>query len=118
MEYTNLADGASKTAFGLFGDFVFLFSAIPTENSKEIEIHAEKIYEEWGKRKIEFVDSEKIRLITVFFHDQLTEEENPLFIGHAGILLTDIQPTAPYFIFENGHLMEGYCPNPMDTSTP
>ena len=34
-----------------------------------------------------FRDSERIRLITVFFHDKPTEEESLLFVGHVGVLL-------------------------------
>ena len=53
--------------------------------------------EEWKARCVEFRASERIRLITVFFHDKPTEEESMLFIGHVGVLLTADDGTL-YFV--------------------
>ena len=44
-----------------------------------------------------FRDSERIRLITVFFHDKPTEEGSLLFVGHVGVLLCAEDGTL-YFI--------------------
>ena len=65
-----------------------LFSVIPTEGTKDVSVHAEKIQENWKERGIRFAESDRVSLITVWFHDQLSEDENELLIGHAGVLLT------------------------------
>ena len=65
-----------------------LFSVIPTEGTKDVSVHAAKIQENWKERGIRFDESDRVSLITVWFHDQLSEDENELLIGHAGVLLT------------------------------
>ncbi|MCM1544214.1 MAG: DUF4300 family protein [Ruminococcus sp.] len=67
--------------------FRILFSTIQTENTKDINIHAKKVSADWSEKGISFKDNDKMKLITVFFHDQFSADENVLFIGHAGILL-------------------------------
>ena len=52
---------------------------------------------QWRKRGVSSRDSERIRLITVFFHDKPTEEESLLFVGHVGVLLTAKDGTL-YFV--------------------
>ena len=52
---------------------------------------------EWKSRGISFRENERIRLITVFFHDKPTEEESILFVGHVGVLLTADDGTL-YFV--------------------
>ncbi|MDD6394578.1 MAG: DUF4300 family protein [Firmicutes bacterium] len=78
--------------------FGALFSGIPTENTQDISVHAEKIRTYWADKGISFSDDKKIRLISVFFHDQISEDENYLFIGHTGILLPDESSGKLYFI--------------------
>ncbi|MDD7390778.1 MAG: DUF4300 family protein [Lachnospiraceae bacterium] len=68
--------------------FCRLFSTIPAENTKDISMHVKTIQEDWKNRGIHFADNDKVSLITVWFHDRLSEDENELFIGHTGVLLT------------------------------
>lgn len=65
-----------------------LFSVIPTEGTEDVSVHAARIQEDWKERGIRFAESDRVSLITVWFHDQLSEEENELLIGHAGVLIT------------------------------
>ncbi len=67
--------------------FRVLFSAVPTVNTKERNVHVTNIREAWKERGITFKDAEGISLITVFLHDQLGENESELIIGHTGVLL-------------------------------
>lgn len=64
-------------------EFESLYSSIPTELTKDISIHLENIKEDWNKKEIEFSDSDKGSIISVFFHD----EDGYLFIGHMGVLI-------------------------------
>ena len=59
--------------------------------------YVQAVREEWKSRGISFRENERIRLITVFFHDKPTEEESILFVGHVGVLLTADDGTL-YFV--------------------
>lgn len=83
-------DSIKNTPIDLFDEnqtsnFFVLFSTVPTTLTKDYKVHVKNIQDEFKKRKIEFTDS-KIKLISVFFHEQ-EEENNYLFIGHIGVLL-------------------------------
>ena len=69
-------------------DFRALYSSMKAEDTTEIKRHVQTIQEEWASRGVAFWENERIRLITVFFHDKPTEEESLLFVGHVGVLLT------------------------------
>lgn len=64
--------------------FKSLFSFIPTENTKDISVHLNKVKDDWQSKDIKFLNSDKVSLISVFFH---FEEDSYLFIGHAGVLI-------------------------------
>lgn len=67
--------------------FYQFFSQISTEGTKDISVHAKKVQEDWKKRGISFKESDKLSLITVWFHDVWEDDDNELTIGHAGVLL-------------------------------
>ena len=69
-------------------DFRALYSSMKAEDTTEIRRHVQTVQEEWASRGVAFRENERIRLITVFFHDKPSEEESMLFVGHAGVLLT------------------------------
>ena len=69
-------------------DFRALYSSMKAEDTTEIRRHVQTVQEEWASRGVTFRENERIRLITVFFHDKPTEEDSLLFVGHAGVLLT------------------------------
>lgn len=64
--------------------FETLFSYVPTDNTKDITVHVDKVKKAWQDRDIEFSKDGKASLVSVFFH---AYEDNYLFIGHAGVLL-------------------------------
>ena len=78
-------------------DFCALYSSMKTEHTTEIKRHVQAVQEEWASRGVIFRETERIRLITVFFHDKPTEEESLLFVGHVGVLLTAEDGTL-YFV--------------------
>ena len=78
-------------------DFCALYSSMKTEHTTEIKRHVQAVQEEWASRGVIFRENERIRLITVFFHDKPTEEESLLFVGHVGVLLTAEDGTL-YFV--------------------
>ena len=78
-------------------DFRALYSSVKAEDTTEIRRHVQTIQEEWASRGVTFRENERIRLITVFFHDKPSEEESLLFVGHAGVLLTAEDGTL-YFV--------------------
>ena len=78
-------------------DFCALYSSMKTEHTTEIKRHVQAVQEEWASRGVIFRENERIRLITVFFHDKPTEEESLLFVGHVGVLLTAKDGTL-YFV--------------------
>ena len=78
-------------------DFRTLYASIRAEDTTDISRHVQTVQEAWRTRSVTFDENEKIRLITVFFHDKPTEEVSLLFVGHAGVLLT-ADDGALYFI--------------------
>lgn len=66
--------------------FLSFFSPVPTEATKNVKIHAEKVLAAWADRGISFTDSDQIRMINMFFHVE-DGEKNFLYAGHSGILL-------------------------------
>lgn len=78
-------------------DFRALYSAVRAEDTTDVQRHVQAVREEWKSRGISFRENERIRLITVFFHDKPTEEESILFVGHVGVLLTADDGTL-YFV--------------------
>ena len=69
-------------------DFRALYFSMKAEDTTEIRRHVQTVQEEWASRGVAFQENERIRLITVFFHDKPAEEESLLFVGHVGVLLT------------------------------
>lgn len=67
--------------------FCALFSVVPTENTKDITVHAEKIIEDFKSRGISFKENDNMSLITMWQHNQWSENENELFVGHTGVLI-------------------------------
>ena len=63
------------------------FKARDEQNECGIGDRVEIMQAQWRKRGVSFRDSERIRLITVFFHDKPSEEGSLLFVGHVGVLL-------------------------------
>ena len=78
-------------------DFRALYSSMKAEDTTEIRRHVQTVQEEWASRGVTFRENERIRLITVFFHDKPSEEESLLFVGHVGVLLTAEDGTL-YFV--------------------
>ena len=78
-------------------DFRALYSSMKAEDTTEIKRHVQTVQEEWASRGVAFRENERIRLITVFFHDKPTEEGSLLFVGHVGVLLTAEDGTL-YFV--------------------
>ena len=78
-------------------DFRALYSAMRAEDTTDVQHHVQAVREEWKSRGISFRENERIRLVTVFFHDKPTEEESILFVGHVGVLLTADDGTL-YFV--------------------
>lgn len=69
--------------------FLRLFSVVPTTNTTDTGAHMDHVIRDWEQRGIHFADNERISLITVWFHNQWSPDENELFIGHAGTLVGD-----------------------------
>lgn len=80
------ADDSALMGGGMDG-FRALFSSIPTENTKDTAVHIQKIQEDWAQRGISFPENNTLTLVTVWFHNQWSETENELFVGHTGILI-------------------------------
>lgn len=77
--------------------FLALFSTIQGENTDDSARQAKLVQDEWQRRGITFDDTLSMRLITVFFHNQYSETENKLTIGHAGVLF-DCGSEGLYFV--------------------
>lgn len=66
--------------------FSILFSTVPTNDSSDPAEQADTWLKDWQERGITFTDDPKVRMISVVFHE-IMSDESYLFIGHAGLLL-------------------------------
>ena len=89
MDLSSLEEdpSAMEVVDGDLERFKILYSAVPTEGTKDIEVHVTKVREAWEKKGIKFKSNEKASLITVWIHDQLDGDN--LFVGHAGVLFEE-----------------------------
>ncbi len=71
--------------FTLFKNF---YAEIPTKNISDTKEHINVALKCFDDRQIRFKDNKKVSLISMFFHSNIDENENTLFIGHTGLLLT------------------------------
>lgn len=87
LEFDMAALEEDGTAFpGSERKFLSFYTPVPTEASKDISLHAEKVRRAWEQRGIVFGENHGMTMINVFFHMQ-EGERNLLYVGHAGILL-------------------------------
>ena len=79
------------------GDTPAFSPVLPTGwKALRMNFYLKAIQQEWKRRGLSFVEDDKIRLISVVLHDQFSETDNSLMIGHVGVML----PTsdAVYFV--------------------
>ena len=76
--------------------FCALFAPVNAADSTEVEAQVKALQESWTARGIAFADS-KASMISVVFHDKFSDEDNTLFFGHVGVLLSAEDGTL-YFI--------------------
>ena len=76
--------------------FCALFAPVNAADSTEVEAQLKALQEGWAARGIAFADS-KASMISVVFHDKFSDEDNTLFIGHVGVLLS-AEDGSLYFI--------------------
>ena len=87
MEFDLMALDGDPSAFpGKERQFLSVFSPVPTEATRNTEIHAENVLNAWADRGVSFDDQKKMTMINMFFHMQ-EGETNLLYVGHSGILL-------------------------------
>ena len=67
--------------------FCALFAPVNAVDSTEVEAQVKALQEGWAARGIAFTDS-RASMISVVFHDKFSDEDNTLFIGHVGVLLS------------------------------
>ena len=96
MDYETLDSDPESLCGDERQKFDALFAPVKTTNTTDIPTHLKTIQQEWKKRGLSFVDDDKIRLVSVVLHDQFSETDNSLMIGHVGVML----PTsdAVYFV--------------------
>ena len=87
-------ESLKNVPFKLFSEtekdkFVNLFSEIPTKATKDVKIHVENVKNIWKERGVKFDKNSKVSMISVFFHFNDEPEENILFIGHVGVLVSE-----------------------------
>lgn len=68
-------------------EFFSLYSHIPTENSKDIQVHLNRVKENWKEKGITFKNEDKATMISVFFNFEDEQGASSLFIGHIGVLI-------------------------------
>lgn len=69
--------------------FKQLFAAIPTDLSKDVSLHLQKVKKARGELGIHFAKKSDLSpsLISVWMHSSFSPEETFVFIGHVGVLI-------------------------------
>lgn len=70
------------------GKFERLFAEVPAADTKDTSVQCEQVQKAWKERGISFADG-KASIVTVWLHSKLTPEENILFPGHVGVLVSE-----------------------------
>lgn len=87
MDKDSLEADSSALINSDLDSFLRFYSTVPTENTKDEKRHAETLKQSFKDRGIKFNSPETISDVTVWFHNQWSEDENELFCGHTGILI-------------------------------
>ncbi len=66
--------------------FETLYSTLNTSYTTDVDTHIKKQKKAWKQNEVK-ISGTKASLITVVFHSSFGENENELFIGHAGVLM-------------------------------
>ena len=61
---------------------------MPAADTKDTSVQCEQVQKAWKERGISFADG-KASIVTVWLHSKLTPEENILFPGHVGVLVSE-----------------------------
>ena len=97
--FTDLATIAADPTV-LFGDgtakFCALFAPIDAADSTRTEDQVQALQKGWNSRGITFASS-KAHLICVVFHDQFSDTDTTLSLGHAGVFLPAEDDTLYFF---------------------
>jgi len=80
------ADSSALFKEGDMERFKTLYSTYAAENTKSVKKHVSTVQKAWKKAGITFHESPGVSLISIYFHDQFSEDENELAIGHTGVL--------------------------------
>ena len=67
-----------------FREFRSLYSAVPTEDTQDPEVHVANVKKSWEEKQISFAGDAK--LISVYFHEN-EDGDSFLFIGHVGVMV-------------------------------
>lgn len=70
--------------------FKIIFGAVATENITDTTVHIAKVQDYWRQQGVVF-SNPKVKMISVWFHDQLDQAATKLFIGHVGVLVPEQQ---------------------------
>lgn len=77
--------------------FLALYSIIEGGNTNDSSRQAELVLQAWDERGVHFEENLPMSMISVFFHNQYSETENELLLGHTGILF-DTKANGLYFV--------------------
>lgn len=87
MDYETLDEDPASLCGDSLQKFSAWFAPVDTANTTDIQTHLKNFQQEWNRSGLSFKGTSKLRLISVVFHDNFSETENTLMIGHTGILL-------------------------------
>lgn len=87
MDYETLEEDSASLCGDSLQKFSAWFAPVDTVNTTDIQTHLKNFQQEWNRSGLSFKGTPKLRLISVVFHDNFSETENTLMIGHTGILL-------------------------------
>ena len=107
--------------------FETLYSTLNTAYTTDVDTHIKKQKKAWKQNEVK-ISGTKASLITVVFHSSFGENENELFIGHAGVLVPTkdkkllfvekLSFSLPYQVlkFDNRKQLKNYLMGMYDTS--
>ncbi len=107
--------------------FETLYSTLNTAYTTDVDTHVRKQKKAWKQNEVT-ISGTKASLITVVFHSSFGEDENELFIGHAGVLVPTkdkkllfvekLSFSLPYQVlkFDNRKQLKDYLMGMYDTS--
>ncbi len=78
-------------------EFEAMYMDIPAKKTLDTNVHVATVQDFWKNKGISFQSTPKVSLISMFFYNDINEDNPTLFVGHTGLLF-NVEKDGLYFL--------------------